>query len=49
MTLFISILSKLKNKKWYDVEDELVNLICKITGLKDNTYNNKKYEFRYVY
>lgn len=30
--------SKLKNEKWYKMEDKLVALCEKVSGVKDNTY-----------
>ncbi|MBQ2882766.1 MAG: hypothetical protein IJE43_03185 [Alphaproteobacteria bacterium] len=32
------VLSKLKGENWYNMEDELVNLVCEISGLRDATY-----------
>lgn len=33
-----STLSKLKNERWYEVEDAITNLICSMFGLVDNSY-----------
>lgn len=35
-------LTKLFGEDWFDMEDGLVELVEKISGLKDNTYNNNE-------
>ena len=37
-------LSKLKDEKWYKMEDKLVGLCEKVSGKKDTTYREKDYE-----
>ena len=37
-----ALLSKLENEKYYEMEDELVKLCEKVSGIKDNTYKTFK-------
>lgn len=38
-------LSKLKDEKWYEMEDKLVALCEKVSGKKDDTYEIKKGDY----